>query len=95
MQSLLKLYKIVAISPKLEATFLTTHYPDVIQREMLAKRVSLKEERIEVTFIQHSILIKKLFCIKGGAAKCKWSAFVFLHFGSRASDLKNSCGYTP
>ena len=33
---------------KLEATFLTTHYPDVIQREMLAKRVQLKEERIEV-----------------------------------------------
>ena len=36
------------LSPQLEATFLTTHYPDVIQRELLAKRVQLKEERIEV-----------------------------------------------
>ena len=32
----------------MEAAFLSTHYPDVIQREMLAKRVQLKEERIEV-----------------------------------------------
>ena len=31
---------------KLEATFLTTHYPDVTQRELLAK-VQLNEERIE------------------------------------------------
>ena len=36
---------------KLEATFLTIHYPDVIQRELLAKRVQLKEERIEVGLI--------------------------------------------
>ena len=38
---------------KLEAAFLSTHYPDVIQREMLAKRVQLKEERIEVAWNYH------------------------------------------
>jgi hypothetical protein len=34
----------------LEGTFRSTHYPDVIQRELLAKRIRLKEERIEVEY---------------------------------------------
>ena len=33
---------------QLENTFNTSHYPDVVQRELLAKRINLKEERIEV-----------------------------------------------
>ena len=32
----------------MESTFQTAHYPDVVQRELLAKRINLKEERIEV-----------------------------------------------
>ena len=35
-------------SLQLENTFNTSHYPDVVQRELLAKRINLKEERIEV-----------------------------------------------
>ena len=46
---------------KLEAAFLSTHYPDVIQREMLAKRVQLKEERIEV--IQFWLFVLTLWWI--------------------------------
>ena len=33
---------------QLENQFQTSHYPDVVQRELLAKRINLKEERIEV-----------------------------------------------
>lgn len=34
---------------KLEETFGTTHYPDVVSRETLALQVDLKEERVEVS----------------------------------------------
>lgn len=34
---------------KLEETFSTTHYPDVVSRETLALQVDLKEERVEVS----------------------------------------------
>ena len=37
--------------PQLESTFQTAHYPDVVQRELLAKRINLKEERIEVRWL--------------------------------------------
>lgn len=36
---------------KLEETFSTTHYPDVVSRETLALQVDLKEERVEVSVI--------------------------------------------
>ena len=50
---------------KLEAAFLSTHYPDVIQREMLAKRVQLKEERIEVAWNYHFTLV--IIIIRSGS----------------------------
>lgn len=36
---------------KLEETFSTTHYPDVVSRETLAQQVDLKEERVEVSYL--------------------------------------------
>ena len=36
---------------QLENQFQTSHYPDVVQRELLAKRINLKEERIEVRIL--------------------------------------------
>lgn len=36
---------------KLEETFSTTHYPDVVSRETLALQVDLKEERVEVSVV--------------------------------------------
>lgn len=38
---------------KLEATFLHTHYPDVLLREQLALTVDLKEERVEVNHLNY------------------------------------------
>ena len=38
---------------QLEATFDKTHYPDVLLREQLALQVDLKEERIEVRFLEN------------------------------------------
>lgn len=37
---------------QLESTFDKTHYPDVVLREQLALRVDLKEERVEVSYLE-------------------------------------------
>ncbi len=42
---------------KLEATFLHTHYPDVLLREQLALTVDLKEERVEVNHLYYFFLL--------------------------------------
>lgn len=73
---------------KLEATFLQTHYPDVLLREQLALTVDLKEERVEVCFSLN--LFPIIYPIR-----TRWPFTVNTLYDSRRKAAKSTLGRRP